>query len=63
MKNYLSLFKIMFQTNFAKSFKFLKNINWAKQTLVDFKIEHSFRETYSVLIRKKIVFYTCLGDI
>ena len=46
----------MFQTNFAKSFKFLKNINWAKQTLVDFKIEHSFRETYSVLIRQKLYF-------
>ena len=51
---------------------------WAKQTLVDLKIEHSFchygnskqlqffssfRETYSALIRKKPVFYTCLGDI
>ena len=44
----------MFQTNFAKSFKFLKNINWAKQTLVDF--------LFSVN-SQKIVFYTCLGDI
>ena len=51
---------------------------WAKQTLVDLKIEHSScqysnskqlsfpafdRKTYSVLFRKKIVFHTCLGDI
>ena len=28
----LSLFKVMFQTNFAKSFKFLKNINVLGET-------------------------------
>ena len=50
---------------------------WSKQALLDLKIEHNFvivaiensynlfqlRDTYLVLIRKKTIFYTCLGDI
>ena len=57
IKHYLSLFKKNSLTNFAKSFKFLKNMFLAKQALFDLKTIIFFtfrRETYSILIRKKL---------